>query len=124
MTAWANDRAYESTFAEQVATHVEREDLVIAISASGNSPNVVAALEAASRLGAQTIGLLGFDGGAARYLVDVAIHIPCHDYGLVEDTHAAIGHAITAAVRHALERVPAELAARDLAQFGALLRRH
>jgi D-sedoheptulose 7-phosphate isomerase len=103
LTAWANDRAYEQAFAEQLAALVEPLDVVIAISASGNSPNILAGLKAASALGAHTIGLLGFDGGAALDLVDIAIHIPCNSYGLVEDTHAAIGHAITAAIRQALE---------------------
>jgi D-sedoheptulose 7-phosphate isomerase len=103
MTAWANDLAYERVFAEQVLALVDQDDVLIAISASGNSPNIIAGLNAASDRGAHTIGLLGFDGGEARSLVEVAIHIRCHDYGLVEDTHAAIGHAITAAIRQALE---------------------
>jgi D-sedoheptulose 7-phosphate isomerase len=103
LTAWANDRAYERIFAEQVASLVEPGDVVIAISASGNSPNVVAALSTANNLGAHTIGLLGFDGGAALKLVHVAIHIPCMNYGLVEDTHAAIGHALTVAIRQTLQ---------------------
>lgn len=104
LTAWANDRAYDRVFAEQVAAVVEPGDVIIAISASGNSPNIVAGLMTASALGAHTIGLLGFDGGAALDVVDVAIHIPCNDYGLVEDTHAAIGHAMTAAIRQTLAR--------------------
>jgi D-sedoheptulose 7-phosphate isomerase len=103
LTAWANDRSYERIFAEQVAGLVEPGDVLIAISASGNSPNIVAALATANNLGAQTIGLLGFEGGAALELVDVAIHIPCADYGLVEDTHAAIGHAMSTAIRRTLE---------------------
>jgi D-sedoheptulose 7-phosphate isomerase len=102
LTAWANDDCYEHSFAEQIAALVEADDVVIAISASGNSPNIVAGLEAARALGARTIGLVGFDGGRARQLVDIAIHVPCHDYGLVEDTHAAVGHAITMAIRATL----------------------
>jgi D-sedoheptulose 7-phosphate isomerase len=103
LTAWSNDASYDRCFAEQIAALVEPDDIVIAISASGNSPNVVAGLSAALARGARTIGLLGFDGGAARQLTDVTIHIPCHNYGLVEDTHAAIGHAITTAIRQALQ---------------------
>jgi phosphoheptose isomerase len=103
LTALANDRAYDRIFADQVAGLVEPGDVLIAISASGNSPNIVAALSTARTIGVQTIGLLGFDGGAALALADVAIHIPCADYGLVEDTHAAIGHAMTAAIRHRLQ---------------------
>lgn len=103
VTAWANDVAYERIFAEQVAALVEPGDVVIAISASGNSPNIVAGLAAAAARGARTIGLLGFDGGASRTLVDIAVHVPCHHYGLAEDTHLAIAHAMTAAIRCALE---------------------
>jgi D-sedoheptulose 7-phosphate isomerase len=102
VTAWANDYAYEHIFAEQINALVEPGDVVIGITASGNSPNIVAGFEAALKRGAQTIALVGFDGGVVRDQVDVAVHIPCHDYGLVEDTHAAIGHAITTAVRTTL----------------------
>jgi D-sedoheptulose 7-phosphate isomerase len=102
LTAWANDASYECVFAEQVTALAEPDDLIIAISASGNSPNILAALQAATAQGARTIGLVGFDGGRALGLVEVAIHVPCHDYGLVEDAHAAIGHALTVAIRSAL----------------------
>ena len=103
LTAWANDSAYEEAFAQQVAALADEGDLVIGISASGNSPNIVAGLVAAAERGAHTIGLVGFDGGRARDLVDVAVHIQSNDYGLVEDTHSALTHAITAAVRDALQ---------------------
>lgn len=102
ITAWANDHAFERIFAEQINALVEDGDVVVGISASGNSPNIVAGLIAAREKGAHTIALVGFDGGIARNLADIAVHIRCHDYGLVEDTHAAIGHAVTAAVRAAL----------------------
>jgi D-sedoheptulose 7-phosphate isomerase len=102
VTAWANDYAYERIFAEQINALVDPADVVIGISASGNTPNIVAGFEAATARGARTIAFLGFDGGRVRDLVDLAIHVPYHDYGLVEDTHAAIGHAITAAVRTSL----------------------
>jgi D-sedoheptulose 7-phosphate isomerase len=108
LTAWANDSAYEQSFAEQVRALVEPGDVVIAISASGNSPNIVAGLMAASASGARTVAFLGFDGGASHKLVDVPVHIPCHNYGLVEDAHSAIGHAITAAMRHALQSQDAD----------------
>jgi D-sedoheptulose 7-phosphate isomerase len=101
VTAWANDTSYENVFAEQLAGVLEAGDVVIAISASGNSPNIVAALKAASEYGAHTIALVGFDGGVAGRVADVPIHIHSSDYGLVEDTHSAIGHALAHAVRHA-----------------------
>jgi D-sedoheptulose 7-phosphate isomerase len=103
LTAWANDCSYEEVFAEQIRGLVEPGDVVIAISASGNSPNILAGLIAAAAHGAVTIGLLGFDGGAARGLVDVAVHVHAFDYGLVEDTHSALTHAMANALRTALE---------------------
>jgi D-sedoheptulose 7-phosphate isomerase len=103
LTAWANDSAYDRTFAEPIRAFVEPGDVVIAISASGNSPNILAGLTAASERGAQTIGLLGFDGGAARALADVVVHVPSHDYGLVEAAHSAIAHAMTTVIRQVLQ---------------------
>src|SRR5712692_5058064 len=98
LTAWANDSAYERVFEQQIMALVEPGDVVIAISSSGNSPNIVAGLQAAVACGAYTIGLLGFDGGKALSVVDIAVHVPYHNYGLVEDTHMAIGHALTRAL--------------------------
>ncbi len=106
LTAWANDTAYDQIFAQQIRALVEPGDVVIAISASGNSPNVVAGIQAARACGAQVIALLGFDGGRALALVDVAIHVPYDNYGLVEDTHMAIGHALTRALAPSDGRVP------------------
>jgi D-sedoheptulose 7-phosphate isomerase len=103
LTAWANDVAYESAFAEYLAGALDEHDVVIAISASGNSPNVVNGLRVARAADARTIGLVGFDGGQTSELVDVAIHVRSFDYGLVEDAHMAVGHAISDAVRQALD---------------------
>jgi D-sedoheptulose 7-phosphate isomerase len=99
LTAWSNDQAYECVFAESIDAVVEPGDVVIAISASGNSRNIVRGLEAAASKRARTIALLGFDGGMASELAEVVVHIPCDDYGLVEDCHSALGHAITKALR-------------------------
>jgi D-sedoheptulose 7-phosphate isomerase len=104
LTAWANDTAYDQIFAQQIRALTEPGDLVIAISASGNSPNVVAGIQSANACGAFSIGLLGFDGGRALDLVDVAIHVPYDNYGLVEDTHMAIGHALTRALAQSVGR--------------------
>ena len=103
LTAWANDSSFGGVFAEQIEALVEPGDVVIAISASGNSPNIVNGLVAARKQGARTIVLVGFDGGRARELADVTVHVPSRNYGLVEDAHLAIGHALTAALRGALE---------------------
>jgi D-sedoheptulose 7-phosphate isomerase len=101
LTAWSNDAAYGEAFARQITALVEPDDVVIAISSSGSSPNIVAGLRAATEARAHTVALVGFDGGEAMLLAEVAIHIPQHSYGLVEDTHMAIGHALTLALQKA-----------------------
>lgn len=102
LTAWANDTSYERVFAEQVVSLVDPGDVVVAISASGDSPNVVAAVLAARALKASTVALVGFSGGALRDLADVVVHVRSYDYGIVEDCHLTLEHAITAALRDAL----------------------
>lgn len=99
LTAWSNDQAYEDAFAEYIEAVADAGDVIIGITASGNSPNIVNALRSARGRGATTIAFVGFDGGAARHSADVVVHVPRDDYGLVEDSHSAICHAITNAVR-------------------------
>lgn len=103
VTALANDCSYDATFPSMVETFVEAGDVVVGISASGNSPNVVQGLIAARQRGARAIAFLGFDGGASLEAADLAVHVPCQHYGLAEDAHSAICHAVTAAIRAALE---------------------
>ncbi len=95
VTAWANDVDFERAYAEQVAALVEHDDVVVAISVSGSSANVVAALRAAADIDARTIALVGADASAAAALADVAINVPSNDYGVVESAHLAIVHAFT-----------------------------
>jgi D-sedoheptulose 7-phosphate isomerase len=102
LTALANDMSYEDVFAEPVRSLVNAGDLVIAISASGNSPNVVKGIRAARAQGAVTVGLVGCTGGRLMQLVDIAVHVRHHDYGVVEDCHLVLEHAITASVREGL----------------------
>ena len=102
LTAWANDTSYEMVFSEQLANLLNPGDVVIAISASGNSPNVVSAIRTARLLGASAVGLVGFSGGRLLEMVDAAVHVPSHDYGVVEDCHSVLEHAITASARTAL----------------------
>ena len=103
VTALGNDAHYDVVFSQQIAALVDPGDVVVAISASGKSPNIVAGLEAAASAGARTIGMLGFDGGPALDMVDVAIHVPCDDYGIVESVHLGVVHALTAAIRAELQ---------------------
>ena len=102
LTAWANDTSYDRVFSEQLTNLLDPGDVVIAISASGNSPNVVSAVLAARLMRASTIGLVGFAGGRLLEAVDAAIHVPSNDYGVVEDCHSVIEHAITVSTRKAL----------------------
>jgi D-sedoheptulose 7-phosphate isomerase len=102
LTAWANDVSYEAVFAQQLATLVNPGDVVIAISASGNSPNVLAAVETARQGEAVTVALIGLTGGALKDAADVVVHVASQKYGVVEDCHLALEHAITEAVRSAL----------------------
>ncbi|HVQ91588.1 MAG TPA: SIS domain-containing protein [Mycobacteriales bacterium] len=97
LTAWANDTDYERVFAEQVTALAEPGDVLVAISVSGRSANVLAALRVARSAGLCTVGLLGSDGEPASALADVAISVPSTDYGVVETVHVAIGHALAAA---------------------------
>lgn len=98
-SALANDEGYENVFAGQLASFVRPGDVVIAISASGNSPNVIKAVELARRLQARTIGMTGFDGGLLGGLVDHHLHVPSHCIEYVEDVHLMLEHLITKALR-------------------------
>jgi D-sedoheptulose 7-phosphate isomerase len=102
LTAWANDTAFEHVFSEQLASLLRPGDVLIAISASGNSPNIVNAVRTARDKRAATVGLVGFDGGAVAGMVDVLVHVPSRSYGVVEDCHLVLEHAITASTRSAL----------------------
>lgn len=99
LTAWANDTSYERVFAEQLAALVRPGDVVVAISASGNSPNVLAAAEAAQLAGATVIALTGRTGGKLRRLADLTIRVPADAIEQVEDIHLAIGHSLCVALR-------------------------
>ena len=102
LTAWANDTSYENVFAEQLANLLNPGDVLIALSASGNSPNVLAAIKTAEACGATTVGIVGFGGGLLKGAVDAAVHIPSDSYGVVEDCHLVLEHAITESTRTAL----------------------
>ena len=94
LTALSNDLGYETVFVEQLKNLVRAGDVVIAVSASGNSPNVLNAIRYAQTQSAQVVGLLGFSGGEAAQLVDLAIVVPSDHYGVIEDLHLMINHII------------------------------
>jgi D-sedoheptulose 7-phosphate isomerase len=96
ITAIANDLGYEHAFTEQLAVFARRGHLLVVITASGNSPNVVNAVRMAREMGLRTTGLLGFDGGAVLPLLDTPLLIPDWSYGFVEDLHMVLDHLVTA----------------------------
>ena len=98
-SALANDEGYDQVFAQQLSSLLQPDDIVIAISASGNSPNVVNAVELANRMGATTIGMTGFDGGRLKAMVDLEIHVASHVIEHVEDIHLILEHLICKELR-------------------------
>jgi D-sedoheptulose 7-phosphate isomerase len=100
LTAWANDTSFENVFAAQLEMLLTPGDLVIALSGSGNSPNVLNAVKVARRLGAITVGLLGSEGGALASLVDFSVDVPSDQPPIIEDLHMTMVHALRAALRH------------------------
>jgi D-sedoheptulose 7-phosphate isomerase len=96
LTALSNDEGYERSLAGQLENFITENDLLVLISASGNSPNLLAAAEEADRHGAATAALLGFDGGRLQERVDDYVHVATAqgEYELVEDVHLAACHAL------------------------------
>lgn len=102
LMAWSNDTDYEHALAEQVVNFVEPGDVLIAISGSGNSPNVLRAVEVAHAHGAITVGVTGFNGGQLKSLVDLSLHVPSHCMEQVEDAHMILCHTLTVTLRRAI----------------------
>lgn len=113
MTALGNDVGFEDVFAEQLATTMCDGDVVIVISASGSSPNLVRAIEYARTRGADTIGLLGFGGGRLADLVDHALVVTTRNYGIAEDFHLIVQHLLTQYLRRTLAGPPRPVAFLD-----------
>ena len=94
LTACANDFGYDATFSRQIEMQAQPGDVLICISSSGNSSNILAALRKATSMGLKTIALTGFDGGESVRLADVSLHIAANNYGVVEDCHQILMHNI------------------------------
>jgi phosphoheptose isomerase len=99
LTAIANDTSYENIFAYQLQSQSKQGDVVLAVSSSGRSPNIVQALTWAREQDLRTIAITGFDGGPARSIAEINIHVDCTNYGIVEDLHQAIMHALAQYIR-------------------------
>lgn len=106
MTAYGNDEGYDNVFARQMAPFIQEEDIVIALSTSGRSRNVLRAVELANQQGARTIGLTGFDGGQLQALVEFNLHVPSDCIEHVEDAHLILEHLICFMLRELVQSHP------------------
>lgn len=95
LTAWANDVGFEKIFSEQLKNFAKPHDVLIAISSSGNSLNIIEAVETAKEFSLSVIGFAGFDGGRLLKMADAKIFVPSFNYGIVESAHESICHLIT-----------------------------
>ncbi len=94
LTAYSNDESYDIALAKQLEAFAEPGDVVIALSGSGNSPNVIKAMETAAAMGLTRIGLTGRDGGKLTPLCDIAVVVPDESMQVIEDAHLVILHAV------------------------------
>ena len=94
ITAYANDLAYDEIFSGQLKNIGEKNDLLIVVSGSGNSRNVVEAIKVAKKLGIETLCIVGYDGGECLKYADHKIHVKSFDMQICEDIHLVIGHII------------------------------
>jgi D-sedoheptulose 7-phosphate isomerase len=99
LTALGNDMGYDTTFSFPLESYGRRGDLAVAISCSGNSPNILKAAEAAKRLGMTLVALTGMKGGKVGPMADIHINVASDNFGVIEDLHMSVGH-ITAQVFH------------------------
>jgi D-sedoheptulose 7-phosphate isomerase len=94
LTALSNDISYDDIFRYQLAAYATNGDVAIAISGSGNSPNILEACQWAKDNGLTVVALTGFDGGAVKDLANMHINIPSDNFGIIEDLHMSIGHIV------------------------------
>jgi D-sedoheptulose 7-phosphate isomerase len=106
MTAWANDESYSQLYARQIENVVEKGDVAIGISVSGNSPNVLNCIKAARDNGALTIGFTSKDGGELKNIVDIPLRLPVDNMEQAEDLHLLLGHVITTCLRLVSSEMP------------------
>ena len=94
ITCLANDIGYERIYSEQLSVMANSDDILIVLSGSGNSPNIIAALEQAKAMNVKSYALLGFSGGRCKQLADVSIHFPINDMQISEDLQLIVGHML------------------------------
>jgi len=98
MTALSNDISYEDVFVQQLENFAHKDDVVIGISASGNSTNVIKAVSRAGELGCRTVGIVGFKGGRLKEHVEHCVLLPSDSMGLIEDAQLIVLHAVAYAL--------------------------
>ncbi|OGN67997.1 MAG: hypothetical protein A3K57_03220 [Caulobacterales bacterium RIFOXYA1_FULL_67_7] len=99
VTAIVNDIGVEQMFSFQLESLASSGDVLVAISSSGASPNIISALKTAREMGMKTIAMTGFSGGAASELADVSLYVKAENYGIVEDTHQSLMHILAQYMR-------------------------
>lgn len=102
--AWANDEGFEHIFEQQLRNFARQGDVAIGISGSGNSKNVIRAIDYANAAGLRTIGMTGFGGGRLREIAGQCVHVPLYDMGAVESVHMIIAHYIVNSLRMCLHQ--------------------
>ena len=100
LSAIANDINYSEIFSYQLEKYGSKNDLLILISSSGNSKNIISAIKKAKKLGIKTISLVGFKGGEAKKISDLSLHVNISNYGIVEDIHQSLMHIISQFIRY------------------------
>ena len=113
MTAWSNDLEYEQVFAGQLENFVRARDVAFGISGSGNSPNVLRALELARRSGATTVGFAGFGGGLMKPLLDCAVVVDSQNMQQVEDAHVILSHLLFLDLKARIEATAASVTSKS-----------
>ncbi|MCI4326347.1 MAG: SIS domain-containing protein [Thermoplasmata archaeon] len=106
LTAWANDAEYAKVFSEPLSTLAQAGDVAVGISGSGNSPNVLEAMDVAKKVGLRTIGLTGIGGGKLKGAVEIPVVVPSNSMQHVEDVHLLICHLLTAYLRDEAPAAP------------------
>lgn len=99
ISALANDKSYGEIYSYQILGLAEHGDVLCVVSSSGNSENIIKAIQAAKQLDLKTIGFVGFEGGEVIDIVDIAIHVPSNNYGIVEDIHQMVMHSLAQRIR-------------------------
>jgi len=94
ITCLANDIGYENIYSEQLAVMGDEGDLLVVLSGSGNSPNIISAIEMAKQKKIKSYAILGYSGGRAKNIVDHAIHFPVDDMQIAEDLQMVVGHML------------------------------